>query len=249
MSLSRKLVRLLACSLLPAFAVALPASGASIYIDFDQPTGGPGVPGNSYAAAAPAPGSWNGLLAKDGVYGSATAAGAIIDTAGSALPGVFVDLGGSMQIQPNVNAPLSLGAHRALLGDFFDTSPPAPPPWTLQVRGIGNGTYDVYVYAPAGPALTTSAWSVGTGAAQAELPGSLDAVLNLGVDYDVVQVVVTANAITLNSGSVGGLAGPSGLAGLQLVQVSAIPLPAAGWLFGASLIALFGMRLRPGVAG
>jgi hypothetical protein len=220
------------------------AAATSIYIDFDQPIGGPGVPLNTYSAAAPMAGTWNGVLAKDGVYGSATVAGALFDISGTALPGVFVDLGGSTGIQPTVNAPSTLGTHQALLGDYFDTSLAPAPPWVLQINGITNGTYDIYVYAPSDPNLTTSAWSFPTGAPQTDIAGSTDSVLNLGIDYLLVQTTVTNNSLVLSSGSVGGIAAPSGLAGIQLLQVSAVPVPGAIWLFGSGLLGMVGMAIR-----
>jgi hypothetical protein len=224
------------------FFLSISASAMSIYVDFDQPTGGPGVPLSTYSAAAPTPGTWNGVLAKDGVYGSATAVGALVDISGAALPGVFVDLGGSMQILPTVNAPPSLGVHQALLGDYFDTSPPA---WLLQINGITNGTYDVYVYAPADPNLPSSAWSFSNGGPQPNLTGSTDGILNLGLDYWLAQTTVTNNAMILNSGLVaGGVAGPSGLSGIQLLQVTTVPIPAAVWLFGSALGLLGWMRRK-----
>lgn len=220
-------------------AGATGASANSLYIDFDQPTGGPGVPLNTYSAAAPMAGTWNGILGKDGVYGS------LVDISGAALPGVTVDLGGSMQIQPTANAPGSLGIHQALLGDYFDTSLPAPPAWLLQIIGIANGTYDVYVYAPSDPLLPTSAWTFANGPPQQNLIGSTDGVLNLGLDYSIVQTTVTNNSLILSSGSVGGgMAGPSGLAGIQLLQVPPIPIPAAFWLFVSALAGLGWMRHR-----
>lgn len=233
------------CALIfSTYFLPLTVSATSIYIDFDQPTGGPGVPLNTYSAAAPTAGTWNGILAKDGVYGSATAAGALLDTSGAALPGVFVDLGGSTGILPTVNAPGTLGAHQALLGDYFDTTFAPAPPWILQITGIANGIYDVYVYAPSAPVLTTSAWSFSGGTPQLELAGSTDGVLNLGIDYHLVQTTVTGNTLVLNSGSVGGIAGPSGLAGIQLLQVAAVPIPAAIWLFSSGLLGLIGISRR-----
>jgi len=223
--------------------LSISASATSIYVDFDQPTGGPGVPLNTYSAAAPTAGTWNGVLGKDGVYGSATATGALFDSTGAALPGVFVDLGGSSGILPTVNAPPSLGLHQALLGDYFDTTSAVAPPWVLQINGITNGIYDVYVYAPSG-SLTTSTWSFSNGTLQQDLVGSTDNVLNFGVDYMLFQTTVTGNSLILNSGSVGGVAAPSGLAGIQLLQISSVPIPGAVWLFGSGLLGLVGMARR-----
>ena len=209
-------------------------AATSIYIDFDRSTlqGGPNVPLSTYSAAAPTAGTWNGILGKDGVYGSNTAVGALLDITGAALPGVKVDLGGSTSINPTVNAPASLGPHQALLGDYFDTSLPAPPAWLLQITGITNGVYDVNVYAPGDPSLPSSAFSVGNGPAQQNLLGSLDAILNPNLDFLFVQTTVTNNVLTVASGAtVGGLAGPSGLSGIQLLQIAPIPIPAALPLF------------------
>jgi hypothetical protein len=110
----------------------------------------------------------------------------------------------------------------------------------LQINGITNGTYDLYVYAPSG-SLTTSTWSISNGVPQQDLAGSTDNILNLGVDYMRVQTTVTNNSLILNSGSVGGVAAPSGLAGIQLLQISSVPIPGAVWLFVSGILGLIGI--------
>ena len=66
--------------------------------------------------------------------------------------------------------------------------------------------------------------------------GSTDSTLMLGVDYDFVQTTVTGNTMILNSGDVTpGVAGPSGLAGIQIIQTSVVPVPGAIWLFMSAL--------------
>ncbi len=215
------------------------SSATSLNIDFNQPIGGPGVPLSTFGGAAAQAGVWNGILGKDGVYSS------IVDLSGNVLTGVSVDLGGSMSITPVANAPASLGANAALLGDYF-FAPSFVPNWTLQIKGITDGFYDVYVYAPADLSVSTSAWFFSNSTTpQKHLNGSVDGTLDLGIDFLVARTLVTGNALIMSSGVAPAGFG-IGLAGLQLTFVSVIPLPAALPLFltGLAGLALFSRRQR-----
>ncbi|GMQ87922.1 MAG: hypothetical protein BMS9Abin08_1136 [Gammaproteobacteria bacterium] len=205
---------------------------------FDSLVASPISPGSSYGGAAGQVGTWNALPGKDGVYGAGHAAPTIVDLAGNSLLGVFVDLAGAdLLINPQTQPSLLSGNDAALVNDGFVTKDNLTP-WVLQISGIANGLYDVYVYAI--PTISTSAWTFSSGVTtQIELIGSSNNTnLTQGLNYIVAQTMVTGNVLILQSGTTTTGTAGSGLAGLQLDFISPVPIPAALPLFLSALTGL-----------
>lgn len=229
-----KPIRLLvfcAVAVVTAFAPSDRANAVSINIDFLN-IKNIGVPPDSYGAAANQSGRWN-QINEDA-------------TSPTALQGLG---GGSTFVQIELSAGLSDGSgnsalsadDRALLADNFLA---VGSPWTVDITGLTNGAYNVYVYAPTNGLVSTSAFSI-NGAVQVELSGSeTNTTITEGTDYLVASTILTDGRIRIESGSASGSF--TGLSGLQIVAAAVIPIPAALPLFVSGLFGLgaIGWRKR-----
>lgn len=213
------------------------AHAISLNIDF----GDKGAATSDYAAAADQKGYWNN-----------------INSSGTALD--LLDLGG---VRTKVD--LLLSGSRILNGfsggsvetdidkllrDYFFTGDDTDD-WSLTISGLDEGKYDIYYYAPNSGVVATGAFSI-NGSRVASLPGvnTKPPTLEQGVSWDVLAGVSIGSAGLLMEFMTPAVT-PStffGLAGLQIVQVSAgippIPIPAAVWLFGTALIGMVGFGRR-----
>jgi hypothetical protein len=120
-----------------------------------------------------------------------------------------------------------------LLDDYFYISTSLPG-WRVEIAGLPDGTYDTYIYAPSRDDITTGPMDL-NGVPLGSVPGSTDFSLVPGLSHAVATTEVQGGVFDLSGGELGGL---NGLAGLQIMP-SAVPVPAAAWLF-ASAIGLFG---------
>ena len=220
------------------------AHAISLNIDF----GDKGAATSDYAAAADQKGYWNN-----------------INSSGTALD--LLDLGG---VRTKVD--LLLSGSRILNGfsggsvetdidkllrDYFFTGDDTDD-WSLTISGLDEGKYDIYYYAPNSGVVATGAFSI-NGSRVASLPGvnTKPPTLGQGVSWDVLKDVSIGSLGLLmklpspDKAEVKKLTQPDifyGLSALQIVQVSAgtspVPVPAAVWLFGTSLIGMVGFCRR-----
>jgi len=199
----------------------------SINIDFGA-WGAP--PSNAYGGAAGQAGTWNQV----GAIGPATRN--LVD-----INGVSGSLSLSLTGSTIVNSIAITGYtgdERALLNDFIYTERHGP--WSFSIDGLGNGAYDVYAYAPAHVNVGTGDFSI-NGIAQSAVTGSTGGTVDLGVEYLVARTIVSNGTMSFVSST---SLYRSGLAGLQISNVSAIPLPPAAILFGTALLGLAGLKRR-----
>ena len=225
------------------------ANAVSVNIDFETLTPPVGAPSSGYGAAAKQGGHWNtifklgiteNLLDLDG-------ASTEIDLVLTGTDLTFAFSGGDTDTDID-----------KLLKDNFLTSGSGKDNWSLQISGLDEGKYDIYYYAPNQGNVETGTFSI-NGSSVASLPGvnTKPPTLEQGVSWDVLKDVSIGSLGLLmelpppDKAEVKKLTQPDifyGLAGLQIVQVSAgispVPVPAAIWLFGTSLIGMVGFGRR-----
>ena len=113
--------------------------------------------------------------------------------------------------------------------------------WSLTLTNLDAGVYDVYYYAPSNPAVSTGAFSI-NGTAVASLTGQVGALIQ-GTNWDVLTGVTVGGANTLEISALG-TSGARGLAALQIVSTSQVPIPAAVWMLAGGVAGLFGFARR-----
>ncbi len=226
--------RATAFAVLGLFAIARPATAASIYVDFGAFNG---APSSLFAAAAGDAGVWNnvtllgttsGLLAADG-----TATGVGITVAAASIEGT--------------GGPGSADLQRLLHDNFLTTSSGA---WSVSLTGLADGIYDLYLYDPSNSAVSSGSGSA-NGVSFTSINGAFNGSLISNVNYlRLSSVLVTGGLLTTTGAEAGGL---SGLAGLQLVAQdvppATVPEPGMGLLLACGLLALASVKGRLPTAG
>ncbi len=167
-----------------------------------------GVPQSSFAAVGTA-GDWQRLGTGQHV-GLRDAAGSLSATTVTLT--AFVDTGwtgsGSSDAQ-------------LLLEDNFFAS--GGGTWSVEIDGLPPGEYELILYAPSHPAVTTGPMTV-NGDAVAELAGDTGSAFVQGASWIALSVDATEGRIVIE----GGAPSASGLAGLQIGPAPAPPVPALG---------------------
>ncbi|NIO39662.1 MAG: hypothetical protein GTO41_05375, partial [Burkholderiales bacterium] len=111
-----------------------------------------GPPANAFGAAAGQAGVWNNI--------NAVGTRDIVDLGGATTD---IDLTLGPAFEGNASGPPTTDAER-LVGDMFYVcrSFPycGPPSWSVQMTGVENGAYDVYVYAPSHSSVPTGNFTV-----------------------------------------------------------------------------------------
>ncbi|MEM7541150.1 MAG: VPLPA-CTERM sorting domain-containing protein [Pseudomonadota bacterium] len=181
---------------------------------------------DTYAAASGQAGFWNddGLSFND-----------LVDINNIATD---VDLSYSSSIVDGWVGGTSLTNEDYLQGDNFFVFSGA---WALTLSNLDAGTYDVYYYAPGNPGVTTGAMTI-NGTLVGSLTGQLGPLVQ-GTSWDVLTDVVVDGSNTLVIAATG-TSGARGLAGLQIVSTTAVPLPAAFWMLGGGVLAICGFCRR-----
>jgi hypothetical protein len=233
----RSLKRFILISLAMMGMAVSSANATSLHIDF----GNEGAATSDYAAAADQKGYWNNINR------SGTTPG-LLDLDGVSTE-IDLLLSGSNLLNGFSGGTLETDIYK-LLRDYFYTGGNTDD-WSLTISGLDEGKYDIYYYAPNSGVVATGAFSI-NGSRVASLPGvnTKPPTLEQGVSWDVLAGVSIGSAGLLME-FMTPTATPGaffGLAGLQIVQVSAgippIPVPAAVWLFGTSLIGMVGFVRR-----
>ena len=216
-----------------AFALALTAlvsfihpgisAASSINIDFGTILFG--IPASDYGAASGQAGYWNGI--------SDTGSTALKNLSGNLIPGAAVTVSASASMGGYFSGAYAFNDQRLVQDNFYTIG----DSWTVGLTGLDNGNYDLYVYGPSNPNVSTSSFLV-NGVAQANLttPYGSHSPLAAGIDYEIVKLLVSNHTIDIASGADRDYF--SGLSGLQLVQVASTPLPGSLLLFGSALGAL-----------
>jgi hypothetical protein len=157
-----------------------------------------GVPAASYGAASGQAGSWNevGL----GVTGLFDLAG--MGSGASVTVVATSELGGT--------PPGSSDVERLLNDNFF--SGYGATSWSVDLSGLADRDYLVFLYAPSNSTTSTGAMTVG-GVPVADISGDEDANLIEGASWVKAKVTVTDGTLAIS----GTGAGATGLAGLQVV--------------------------------
>jgi len=179
-------------------------------------------PTDTYGGAAGQPGLWNRV--------PLAGPGPIFDTSGGNPLEYFSYGFDTSVLSPPTGAPPE---EEALVGDGYIAS--RSPVYMIDIHGL-FGTYDVYLYDISDREYSTGLLTVNNmRLGEANGTGIFTGGLVLGVDYLVASSVVTDGALHIE-----GLSGvqPIGLAGIQIVEIAAIPLPAALPLFLTGLVGL-----------
>jgi hypothetical protein len=200
-----------------------------VYIDF----GGHWSVPSSYGAAYGTAGSWNTITAASTLN--------LTNHAGLATAvDLQISSSGTLNLDGWTTAVTQDGL-KQLVGDNFYVNPSAS--WTVSLSSLSSGTYDVYVYAPANLNIEGTRNFTVNGTAVSSIRGSTNNSLIEGVNYAKVQnITVSSGILTLNSPADGSNSG--GLAGIQVVQISAIPEPSTYAMIGAGALGLLAMRRR-----
>jgi hypothetical protein len=205
---------------------------ASIYVDIGD---GNGTPSTGYSAKASVGGEWNlitttNLTALVDIGGNSTA------TTFQFSSSLFVTTTGTSGFN---SAPGDVGA---LADDnFYVNSSRSGTGWSINMTNIENGDYRLWLYSPGNGIVHTGNMDV-NGISVGSLKGDSSVNPSLGGDKSVyVDLVVTDGMLSIVSD---GSQNYEGLAGLQLV---AVPIPAAVWLFGSALAGLGWMRRKQSV--
>ena len=201
-----------------------PISGSAIPINIDFGSAS-GSPLDTYGAASGQVGTWNTISSLGVTSG-------LVDLGGSSTS-VSISLTGT----DFGNSP-GPGVDQALLGDMLYSSGGF---WEVSLSNLDNGTYDIFYYAPF-HTMNTGVMDI-NGVSVASLEGSINT-LSQGVSWDLLSSVAITDG-TLNLGSGVNFGTPwNGIAGIQIVEPGAVPVPAAVWLFGTALVGLIGFNKR-----
>jgi hypothetical protein len=183
-----------------------PVAAQSFNIDLGT-TFGP--PSTSFAGAAGQAGTWNSL-------GLGTSP--LVGLAGSAT-GASVDVS---SVSDTGNLPPGVTDNERLLGDnIFDCA--APKEWALTFSGLKDGFYQVFLYAPVNPLVSTGTGDA-NGVAFPDLPGNSSSLIE-GQTWARLSTVVSGGVLVINGFEIStDLC--AGLAGVQLVlQQASAPAP------------------------
>jgi hypothetical protein len=160
-----------------------------------------GTPSGSFGAASGQSGTWNQV----GLAGSA----GLLDVTGAATPvamsvSALADTGwtgtGSDDSRLLVEDNIWIGGGGS---------------WSVTLSGLANGAYDLYLYAPAHPTVSSGELSIGA-VWHGDIPGTWSGSFVEGTNTLRVSLLVTDGQIVIASS----FATTLGLAGLQLVEVA-----------------------------
>lgn len=189
-----------------SFAVFDSAEAQNVNIDFGSAAG---APSNAFGAASGQVGVWNtlGLGTTSSlldITGVATTASATVNAA--------VDTGFA-----GITCGGDIGT---LVDDNFYTSGAA---WSVDIGGLTNGTYSVYLYGPSHTGVETGNMIV-NGIPVSSISGDGCSFV-AGTNYTTVQVPVTNGTLSVAGTNVASYAG---LSGLQLIQQETPSIPGVG---------------------
>ncbi len=170
------------------------------------------TPDSTYGAAAAQLGVWNNVSSFSPV--------SLADTSGFFIPGLSIDLGGSLTCE-GVACGYTTDTSPLLLKDNFFGS--HGQTWSLLISGLSDGLYDIYYYAPSNTAVSTGNFTI-NGVSQTSVLGVANAAgFVLGSTHGVAEGISvlggTMNIVSTSTVSY------RGLAGLQLVSRTAVPEP------------------------
>jgi hypothetical protein len=216
------------------------AQASWINFDFGSATD---TPSASYGGAASQAGIWNGI--------SGNKSSGILDVSGLATN---VSITFSGLISNNVTANLAAGDANTLMEDYFYTQPTGAPTsgpgWTMNLSGLDDGIYNVYLYKPA-----QNGRGIGTGTLNGVGFSSTNTAVFSGTLVQNTNYLLMTS-VSVIAGTLSAHGGASnfytGLSGMQLVQVSgpsgsAVPGPAAILLLATGMAGL-GLSRRRKVA-
>jgi len=191
-------IRLLVTSLIVVL-LPLPLQAQNLNIDlgdhWDSPT-------DAYGAASGQTGRWNNVESL-GVTPN------LVDTA--AVP-TAVSITVTAGVVTGWTGNCVMGDANDLLGDNVFTFEGT---WTVNLAGLTNGIYEVFLYAPGNPAVATGNMLV-NGIAIASIPGDSTCGLSEGVSWVSVTIAVVDGTLSLMGDWAGSGFDYAGLAGLQL---------------------------------
>ncbi len=116
----------------------------------------------------------------------------------------------------------------------------ADPGFEVSLASLDMGNWGAAITVP-GLSITDGGGAVLYSVANIALPGNSDP--SIAFNFPTAVQASTLN-LYINTNGLGGSSDNVGLDNIQFSQVSAVPVPAAAWLFGSGLLGLIGMARR-----
>ncbi len=206
-----------------ASGLAISATALAVPINVDFGLKGHVITSTTFGAASGQTGNWNNITAFSTPSG-------IVDIGGNATSVAITVTAGTM----GGIFPLPTGDANALMEDNFFSSSGAS--WTISITGLSGTLFDIYLYEPHHGAVGTGSGTV-EGIAFSNINGNFSlGTFVLDSNYHLLSGVTITGGTLTATGSQPGT--HSGIAGIQVVPLAAVPEPGTLGLLTAGLLGL-----------
>lgn len=221
-----------------------PALAVTINIDFGSPNSSSGLSSYGGSALLPTPTYWNAVNTADSQAGLI----ALLDSNGNPTGTTITQLAGVQTVDagPDISPPAS---ESELISDSvlsLDVGQTSGGEWSFRFSQLPDAVYDVYFYLIANSIfLQRGSQTVTIQSSTSSFQQSFQTLLGI-----TNSTLVFSNfALPPTPLDLSGVCGTSetlncGIAGIQLVSVSTVPIPATVWLFASGFLGLIGIARK-----